>query len=108
MAKKKKNKSFYSHNTDVVKFCAFWGIVIAAVAALVSFVIAILGKNGVQINGAGTFISVCNTISQIALTIAAIIPAYKYSRGKSLLLKLIFWAAVAFIICGLVGINIAF
>ncbi len=43
MAKKKKTTTTTSttSNSDIIKFCAFWGLAIAALAACVSFVLGI-------------------------------------------------------------------
>lgn len=48
--KKKTTTTTTSSNYDIVKFCAFWGLVIAAIAAVVSFILALLGKCGVEWN----------------------------------------------------------
>lgn len=107
MAKKKTNKSSSTTSTtDITKFCAFWGLVIAAIVAIVSFVIAVLAKCGVPMGWASTAVGVLSTISQIALLIAVIIPAYRYSRGKSTVWRAFFWVAIIFIVLGLVGINL--
>lgn len=108
MAKKRNNNTNRTSNFDIVKFCAFWGLVIAAIAALLSFVFALLGKCGVHIDWAGRVIGICNTISQIAMLIAIILPAYRYVCGKSTVYKAFFWAAVILLILGLIGINLAF
>ncbi len=108
MAKKKKTTTTTTTNYDIVKFCAFWGLVIAAIAAILSFIFALLQKCGVVITWAGRVVGICNTVSQLALIIAAFIPAYRYSRGKSTGWKVLFWIAVVFVILGLVGINLAF
>lgn len=110
MAKKKKTTTTTTttSNYEIVKFCAFWGLVIAAIAAIIGFIIAILGICGVKAGWLGTVKNVCNTVSQIALIIAAIIPAYRYSRGKPVVWQAFFWVAVIFIVLGLVGINLVF
>lgn len=110
MAKKKKTAKTgaSASNTDIVKFCAFWGLVIAAITALVSFVLALLGKCGIPIGWAGRAIGVCNTISQIALLVAVVIPAYRFVCGKRTIYKSLFWFAVIMLVLGLVGINLAF
>ena len=110
MAKKKKTTTTKTttSNYEIVKFCAFWGLVIAAIAAVVSFVIAIIKFCGGTAGWLGRVVGVCNTVSQIALIIAAIIPAYRYSRGKPAVWQAFFGVAVVFIVLGLVGINLAF
>ena len=106
--KKKTTTTTTTSNNDIIKFCAFWGLVIAAVVALVSFVISLLAKCGVPMDWAGRVVGVLSTISQIALLIAVIIPAYKYVRGKKTVYKAFFWVAVIMLVLGLVGINLAF
>lgn len=109
MAKRKRTTTTTtSSNYDIVKFCAFWGLVIAAIAAIISFIIAIIKFCGGSAGWLGRVVGVCNTVSQIALIVAAIIPAYRYSRGKSTVWQAFFWVAVIFIVLGLVGINLAF
>ena len=77
--KKKTTTTTTSSNYDIVKFCAFWGLVIAAIAAVVSFILALLGKCGVEWNLLGRVVGICNTISQIAHTD---IPAVKPQYGR--------------------------
>lgn len=109
MAKKRKNtNSNTTSNYDIIKFCAFWGLVIAACAALLSFVFGLLHACGIDIAWAGRVTGICNTISQVAMLVAIILPAYRYVRGKSTVYKAFFWVAVILLILGLVGINLAF
>lgn len=110
MAKKKKpaKTGTTTSNTDIVKFCAFWGLVIAAITALVSFIIALIAKLGVPMGWSGRVIGVCNTISQIALLVAVVIPAYRFVCGKRTIYKSLFWFAVIMLVLGLVGLNLAF
>lgn len=106
MAKKKNTNS--TSTTDVTKFCAFWGLVIAAIAAIITFIFGLLARLGVSISWAGRVTGLCNTISQIALLVAVIIPAYKYSKSKTAVWRAFFWVAVIFIVLGLIGLNLAF
>lgn len=93
---------------DVVKFCAYVAMVIAAVAAMLAFVFGLLHACGVDITWAGRVTGICNTIAQIALIIAVVIPAYHYMRSKSAFVRAFFWVAVIFLVLGLIGINLAF
>lgn len=95
-------------NYEIVKFCAFWGLVISAVAAVLSFIFGIMKICGLTFGWLGRVIGVCNTVSQLALIVAALIPAYRYSLGKPVVWRAFFWVAVIFIVLGLVGINLAF
>ncbi len=110
MAKKRKTTTTTTHsnsNYEIIKFCAFWGLVIAAVASLLSFVLALLAKCGVHIDWAGRVVGVCNTISQIALLVTVILGAYRYVQGKSTVYKAFFWVGVILLVLGLIGINLA-
>lgn len=89
-----------------MKFCSYWGLIIAAVAALLTFVFSLLCKCGVQIDWAGRVIGICNTVSQIALLVSVILGAFRYTRGKSTVYKAFFWVAVILVVLGLVGLNL--
>lgn len=93
---------------DVVKFCAYVAMVIAAVAAMLSFVFGLLIKCGVRVDWAGRLTGICSMISQIALIVAVIIPAYHFMRPKNAVVRAFFWVAVIFLVLGLIGINLAF
>ena len=93
---------------DIVKFCAYVAMVIAAVAAMLAFVFGLLAKVDVHIGWAGRVTGICNTIAQVALIVAVIIPAYHFMRSKSAVVRAFFWVAVIFLVLGLVGINLAF
>lgn len=110
MAKKKKTTTTTNTTStfDIVKFCAFWGLAVAALASCISFVISLLAKCGVTWNLAGRVVGICNTIAQIAFLVAIFIPAYRYVRGKSTVYKAFFWVAVILVILGFVGINLIF
>lgn len=111
MARKKKTTTTTTRTTsdgDVIKFCAYWGLVIAAIAALLSFTFSICVKCGLGWSWLGRIIGICSTVSQIALLVAVILPAYKYMRGKKTVYRAFFWVAVILLVLGLVGINLAF
>lgn len=109
MAKKTKRTTTRTTSVwDVVKFCAYVAMVIAAVAAMLVFVFGLLDKCGVHIDWAGRVTGICSMVSQIALIVAVIIPAYHYMRSKSAVVRAFFWVAVIFLVLGLVGINLAF
>ena len=93
---------------DIVKFCAYVAMVIAAIAAMLAFVFGLLAKLDVHIGWAGRVTGICNTVAQVALIVAVIIPAYHYMRSKSAVVRAFFWVAVIFLVLGLVGINLAF
>lgn len=111
MAKKNRNNG-NGNRTDwwpIVKMCAYIAMAVAAVAAILSFIFGLLSYCGVRIDWAGRVTGICNTIAQIALIIAVVIPAYHYAVGsKNAVVKAFFWVAVIFLVLGLVGINLAF
>ena len=107
---KKKKRTRTERTTsvwDVVKFCAYVAMVVAAVAAMLSFVFGLVAKI-VTISWAGRVTGICNTVAQIALIVAVIIPAYHFMRPKGAVVRAFFWVAVIFLVLGLVGINLAF
>ena len=109
MAKRQKRTTSSTTSTwDIVKVCAYIAMVIAAVAAMLSFVFALLLKCGIDVKWAGRVTGICSMIAQIALIVAVIIPAYHYMRPRSAVVRAFFWVAVIFLVLGLVGINLAF
>ncbi len=111
MAKKTKKTTTTNRTTsiwDVVKFCAYVAMVIAAVASMLAFVFGLLAKVDVHIGWAGRVTGICSMIAQVALIVAVTIPAYHFMRTKSAVVRAFFWVAVIFLVLGLVGINLAF
>lgn len=110
MARKKNTNSTQSttSNYGLVKACAFWGLVISAIAALLSFIFALLAKFGITFSALGRVIGICNTVSQVAIAIAAIVAGYHYTRGRSTVWRAFYWVAVILFVLGLVGINLIF
>ena len=110
MAKKKTTTTTtHTHttsNTDIMKFCAYWGLIIAAVAALISFVFGLLKVCGITVSWLGRVVGLCNTVSQIALLVTVILGAYRYMRSKSAVYRAFFWVAVIFVVLGLIGLNL--
>ena len=109
MAKKTK-RTRTERTTDVwgiVKLCAYITMVVAAVAAMLSFVFGLVAKV-VEVPWAGRVTGICSMVAQISLLIAVIIPAYHFMRNKSAVVRAFFWVAVIFLVLGLVGLNLAF
>lgn len=97
MAKKKKNKSTQSgEKSNLIKFCAFWGLAIAAILFVVTAILNVLG-NWIEVNG--TLINVFDILAKVALLIAIGIPAYSYVRGRGKKWKVFYW--IAFLIYAL-------
>ncbi|MDE6586275.1 MAG: hypothetical protein K2K80_06320 [Clostridia bacterium] len=106
MKRRRNTSGNTTSNYELIKFCAFWGLAIAAIAACISFVLRILGVLDVKIGWAERVVGICNTISQIALLVTVILAAYRYVVGKKTVYKAFFWVAVILIVLGLVGINL--
>lgn len=108
MARKKNTNHTQRTTSDygLVKACAFWGLVIAGIAALLSFIFAILAKFGITFSALRNVINICSTISQVAIAIAAIVAGYHYTRGRSAVWRAFYWVAVILFVLGLVGVNI--
>ncbi|MDE6691127.1 MAG: hypothetical protein K2K04_04070 [Clostridia bacterium] len=107
MAKKKTRTTTTStSNYSLVKVCAFWGIVLAGIAGLISFILNVLGKCGVTIAWGGKVAGACNLISTIALFISAWLAAWDYVKGKSQTWKVIFWVFFVLALLGVLGIGI--
>ncbi|MCD8371840.1 MAG: hypothetical protein LUD27_00875 [Clostridia bacterium] len=109
MAKKTKKTASTEgkERRDTTKFCAFWGIVIAAVVMLLSFIFSLLARLGVTISWLGTATSVCNIVSMVALLVAVGIPAYGYVRGRKKSWKIAFWIAFILYILGIIGVGLS-
>ncbi|MDR0856115.1 MAG: hypothetical protein LBM78_01755 [Clostridiales bacterium] len=87
-------------NSGVNEFLAFWGIILAAVAIVISQAIGWAGGNG-RVAG------IISLISTIFLLISVIFAAIEHLGGKSFLLKILFWVAVIVIIVfGVLGVAL--
>lgn len=85
MAKKKTTVS----KGGLITTLAFYGIVISAVAWLISF---ILGQVGVDAKIAG----ILDIIAKVLMTIVALVVAYGYVRNrKNIAYHIIYWVAAA-------------
>ncbi len=108
----KKNKSTASERTDLSKFCAFWGIAIAAtffvIGGLLRLIIGAIGEiSGNVENVLNTVYSVTSFLGQLALLIGVAIPAYRYVRGKTKGWRIFYWIALIIftfgVVFGLIG-----
>lgn len=101
MAENKKNKKTTkrsaSNKTDIVKVCAFWGIL---VAALLFVARGILGLFDISIGG--TIMSIFDILGKLALLVAVALPAYGYVRSKAKVWQVIYWVALVVYIVGCV------
>lgn len=83
-------------NRDLVKFCAFWGIVIAAVLFVVTAILNWVGGN------LGLVQKIFDVIAKVALLVAIAIPAYGYVRGRRVGWKVTYWVALVVYVLGVV------
>ncbi|MDE6075533.1 MAG: hypothetical protein K2G26_03765 [Clostridia bacterium] len=107
MAKRRTTTTTSSSNYSLVKVCAFWGVVLAGVAGLISFVFSILEKCGVIVTWGSKVSGACSFIAQIALFISAWLAAWDYVKYKSKGWRVVFWVFFVLGILGLVGLGIA-
>ncbi len=102
----KRTTTTTSGTNDIVKICAYWGLVISAIAAILNFVFRLLCKLDINFSLLSKIAGICSTVSQIALIVGIVIPAYRYCHGKKAVYRAFFWVAIIFIILGLVGFNL--
>ena len=102
MAKKSSTNNTTS-NSSILKFCAFWGMAVAAVFYLISGLITLIA-NWTGEFGA-TLQRICGIISllgNIAIVVAIALPAYSYVRGRNKTWKIIYWILLAVFVLGVV------
>lgn len=106
----KKTKTTYkasSERTELSKFCAFWGIVIAAILFVTSGIINLCRKfiSNIAPKTASLMGSICSIFSllaSIALLIGVAIPAWRYVRGKTKGWKILYWVCLVIYALGVV------
>lgn len=107
MAKKKKTTTTTTtSNYSIVKFTAFWGIIIAGIAGVITFTLKLLSLCGVVIAWGNKVANIFSFVSQIAIFISVVLAGYAYSRGKSKGWKIVFWIFVVLAILGLFGFSL--
>jgi len=104
---KRTTKRYYSEERDIVKFCAFWGMTIAALfyifSGFISFLIKVI--DSISDKTASTLNQVCSIftlLGNIAVIIAIAIPAWRYVRGRSRSWKIFYWIMLAVFAFGVV------
>lgn len=98
MAKKSNNVA--REKRDLTKFCAFWGLAIAAILFVVTAVLnAVKSLANITSTPLDWCISIFDLLAKIALLVAIGLPAYGYVKGKGKGWKVFF--AVALIIYAL-------
>lgn len=105
----KRNSNDAKEKRDITKFCAFWGLAIAAVLFVVTAVLNII-RNLANITSSGlnTCISIFDIVAKVALLVAIGLPAYGYVKGRSKGWKIFYWVALAIYALGIVFSIIKF
>ncbi len=100
-------KRYYTEERDIVKFCAFWGMTIAALfyifSGFISFLIKVI--DSISDKTANTLNQVCsifNLLGNIAVIIAIAISAWRYVRGRSKSWRVFYWIMLAVFAFGVV------
>ncbi|MDE7087895.1 MAG: hypothetical protein K2O67_06860 [Clostridia bacterium] len=107
MAKKNKNTTTTtSGNYGWVKVTAFWGIIIAGIAGIITFVLKLLSICGIEISWGNRIASIFSLVSQIAIFISVFLAAYAHSRHMSKGWRIAFWIFVILAILGLFGFSL--
>ncbi len=107
MAKRKTTAVRSAEKRDTVKFCSFWGLVVAAALFVVTAVLNVL-SNFISIGSLATVLSILDILAKAALLVAIALPAYGYVRGKGKKWKAVFWVALAVYALGVVFSVIKF
>ena len=89
MAKKQRTEG--QAKRDLVKFCAFVALIVAA------FTFTFGGLFNGSVAG-----NILDLIAKLALLVAIAFPAYTFSRGLSIVWRVIFWIALVIYILGCV------
>jgi hypothetical protein len=103
---KKTNSTSSGSNYSLVKLCAFVGIILTAVAGLISFILNVLGKCGITISWGTKISGICTLVSLIALYITVWLAAYDYVKTKSKTWKIIYFVLLLLCILGLFGFSL--
>lgn len=107
MAKKKTNNTTTTtSNYHWVKVTAFWGIIIAGFAGIITFLLKLLSLCGVTISWGNKVANIFSLISQIAIFISVFLAAYAHSRSMNKTWRIIFWVFVVLAVLGLFGFTL--
>lgn len=104
---RKRTKSTVT-NRDIVTFCAFWAMTIAAIMYIFSGVINFIinafeavkaSKSAVVLS---KIVSIGMFLGNIALIVAVALPAWRYVKGRSRSWKAVYWIALVVFALGVV------
>lgn len=108
MAKKKTKTTTTTTTSNYywVKATAFWGIIIAGIAGIITFLLKLLDLLGVSISWGNKIAGIFSLVSQIAIFISVFLAAYAHSRGKNKTWRIVFWVFVVLAVLGLFGFSL--
>lgn len=94
MAKKRRQRTETAAKHDLVRVCAFIGIVVSAILFVIGAIL-----NWCKL---GNVASVLNLIAQLTLLVAVAFPAWDYVKGKRRIWRVVYWVALFVYIFGCV------
>ncbi len=98
--KSSKRESRKITNSGFSKFCAFWGITLAALLFAVNALLQLLDQTfNIHPDNLGVAMTAIDFVSKLALLFAVGVPAYGYVHNKKLAWKIVYIAAVVFYAC---------
>ena len=112
MAKKRtKTTTTSTANYSFVKVCAFWSLILAGVAELISFILQlchILFSD--KVNSTLTWLSsvsgICSIVAKVALFATVWLAAWDFVKGKGKNWRIVYWVFFALSLLAFVGFSI--
>lgn len=103
----KRSHTTHSERVDITKFCAFWGMAIAAImyicSGIINLIIRFVGSLSSKTAGAlSQAVSIITLLGNIAIIIAIGLPAYGFVRYKTKGWKVFYWIALVIFALGVV------
>lgn len=96
MARKNKQRTESSARHDLVKLCAFIGILISAIIFVVSAILSWVNAD------LGPIAGILNLVAALALLVAVAFPAWDYVKYKTKGWRIVYWIALIIYIFGCV------
>lgn len=105
MAKRAKTTTAANH--DMVKFCSFWGMSLAALfyifGGILRFIISVVKNlSDKTANTMGQIVSIFEFLGGVAIIVAIALPAWRYVSTKSKSWKVFYWIMLAVFAFGVV------
>lgn len=108
MAKKstKTTTTSSTSNYTLVKTCAFWGLLLAGIAGVISFILKLLAKLEITIGWGSRISGICSLVSQVAAFIGIWLAAWDYVKNKGKTWKILFLVFFILSLLSLVGLGL--